>query len=58
MKILLFTYKNDIDGIVNAILAKLAFEEVNYILCDTFDLNDKVKEYISTKKYTNMMKYT
>ena len=40
MKVLLFTHKNDIDGMGNAILSKLAFNNVDYILCETFDLND------------------
>ena len=50
MKILLFTHKNDIDGMGNAILAKLAFKDVDYILCETFDLQEKVIEYIDIKK--------
>ena len=31
MKVLLFTHKNDIDGMGNAILANLAYEEVDYV---------------------------
>ena len=50
MKILLFTHKNDIDGMGNAILSKLAFNNVDYTLCETFDLNEKVNEFIITKK--------
>lgn len=50
MKILLFTHKNDIDGMGNAILAKLAFNDVNYVLCETFDLQAKVKEFIENKR--------
>ena len=50
MKILLFTHKNDIDGIGNVILSKLAFENSDYVLCGTFDLQQKVKDYISNKK--------
>ena len=50
MKVLLFTHKNDIDGIGNVILSKLAFNNVDYILCETFDLQQKVSEYIETKK--------
>ena len=30
MKVLLFTHMSDIDGMGNAVLAKLAFENVNY----------------------------
>lgn len=47
MKILLFTHKNDIDGMGNVILARLAFEEVNYELCGTFDLTKAVEKYIN-----------
>lgn len=50
MKVLLFTHKNDIDGIGNVILSKLAFDKVDYILCGTFDLIQKVNEFIDTKK--------
>lgn len=50
MKVLLFTHKNDIDGMGNAILAKLAFNSVDYVLCETFDLKKKVEEYFKNKK--------
>lgn len=50
MKVLLFTHKNDIDGMGNAILSKLAFDEVDYELCGTFDLVSKVNEYIDNGK--------
>ena len=50
MKILLFTHKNDIDGMGNVILSKLAFNNVDYILCETFDLNYRVNEFIITNK--------
>ena len=50
MKALLFTHKNDIDGMGNAILAKLAFDSVDYVLCETFDLKKKVEEYLKNKK--------
>ena len=53
MKILIFTHKNDIDGMGNAILAKLAFDEVDYVLCETFDLIKKVQEYFDSKKIYN-----
>ena len=50
MKVLIFTHKNDIDGMGNVVLSKLAFNNVDYVLCETFDLNKKVNEYINTKK--------
>ncbi len=45
MKILLFTHKSDIDGMGNAVLAKLAFAEVDYVLCETFNLQDEISKY-------------
>jgi len=45
MRVLLFTHKNDIDGMANAVLARLAFEEVDYVLCGTFDLTKSVSKY-------------
>lgn len=46
IKVLLFTHISDIDGLGNVVLAKLAFQEVNFILCETFDLQDKVNEFL------------
>ena len=45
MKVLIFTHKNDIDGMGNAILANLAYDQVDYELCGTFDLTSKVESY-------------
>lgn len=45
MKILLFTHKSDIDGMGNAVLAKLAFTEVDYVLCETFNLQNEIAKY-------------
>lgn len=45
MKILLFTHKNDIDGMGNAILANLAFSKVDYVLCGTFNLTENILKY-------------
>lgn len=45
MKVLLFTHKNDIDGMGNVILARLAFNDVSYELCGTFDLTEAVNKY-------------
>ena len=50
MKVLLFTHKNDIDGMGNAILAQLAFKEVDYELCGTFDLTSSVESYYEGEK--------
>ena len=53
MKVLIFTHKNDIDGMGNAVLAKVAFSIVDYILCETFELNSKVNEFINSSKIYN-----
>ncbi len=45
MKVLLFTHKSDIDGMGNAVLAKLAFEEVDCVLCETFNLQKEIAKY-------------
>jgi len=45
MKILLFTHKSDIDGMGNVVLSKLAFEDVNYVLCETFNLQKEVSKF-------------
>ena len=45
MKVLLFTHKSDIDGMGNAVLAKLAFADVEYVLCETINLQKEIKKY-------------
>ena len=50
MKVLLFTHKNDIDGMGSVVLAKLAYDKVDYVLCETFDINEEVNKYYESKK--------
>ena len=38
MKTLIFSHVSDIDGIGGVVLAKLAFSDVDYVLCETFNL--------------------
>lgn len=45
MKVLLFTHKSDVDGMGNVVLARLAFNEVDYILCETFNLQSEIAKY-------------
>ena len=45
-KILIFSHLSDIDGMGGVILAKLAFGDVDFVLCETFNLLDKIKEKI------------
>lgn len=49
MKVLLFTHKQDIDGMGCAILARKAFSELDYIPCKTFDINCQVSNQIENK---------
>lgn len=53
MKVLLFTHEQDIDGMGNAILGKLAFEEFDFITCKTFEINKKVQETIDNGSIYN-----
>lgn len=50
MKVLLFTHKNDIDGMGSAILGQLVFSDFDYELCSTFELTEKVDAYYQTGK--------
>ena len=50
MRILIFSHKNDIDGMGSVVLSRLAFTQADYTLCETFDLNHKVSEAINTGK--------
>lgn len=45
MKVLVFTHKSDIDGMGGAILAKLAFNKVDYVLCEAFNLQNEISKY-------------
>ncbi len=45
MKVLLFTHKSDIDGMGNVVLAKLAFSDVDYVLCETFNLQNEISRF-------------
>ncbi len=45
MNVLLFTHKSDIDGMGNAVLAKLAFSDVDYVLCETFNLQNEISRF-------------
>ena len=47
MKILVFGHKNCVDGCGAAILAKLAFDYVNYELCDPYELPTLLEDYIN-----------
>jgi len=48
MKVLLFSHKSDIDGMGSVILAKLAFTTVEYVLCETFNLEKEIEKYYKT----------
>lgn len=48
MKVLLFTHRSDIDGMGNVVLAKLAFEDVDYVLCETFNLQNEISKFFDS----------
>ena len=50
MKVLIFTHKSDIDGMGGAVLAKLAFENVDYVLCETFELQNEIQKFYDNGK--------
>lgn len=50
MKVLIFTHEQDIDGIGCLILARKAFKKIDFELCKTFEITDKVKRYIDSNK--------
>lgn len=47
MKVLLFTHKSDIDGMGSVVLSKLAFKKVEYVLCETFNLDNEIEKYFN-----------
>lgn len=49
MKVLLFTHSQDIDGIGNILLARIAFSNLDAIPCKTFEITKKVAEKIEDK---------
>ena len=53
MNILLFTHKIDIDGMGSAVLSKLAFQNVDYVLCETFEINSEIRKYYESGKIYN-----
>ena len=50
MRVLLFSHKSDIDGMGSIILARLAFEDLTYILCETYELQDRINELYETNE--------
>lgn len=44
MKVFLFTHISDIDGINNVILAKKAFKNVDYVLCEADEIDEQIKK--------------
>ncbi len=53
MKILIFSHKSDIDGMGGVVLAKLAFSNVDYVLCETFNLQNEIKKYYDNNNIYN-----
>ncbi len=47
---LIFSHNSDIDGMGGIVLLKLANNNIDYELCETFNINKKFKEYYINKK--------
>ena len=45
MKVLIFSHDGDIDGMGGVILAKLAFENLTFVLCDTTSLPTEIDKF-------------
>lgn len=50
MDVLLFTHKSDIDGMGPVVLSLLAYSNVDYILCETFNLEKEIDKYFESNK--------
>ncbi|MBQ1373660.1 hypothetical protein IIY66_02540, partial [Candidatus Saccharibacteria bacterium] len=48
VKVLIFTHRSDVDGMGGVVLAKLAFDEVDYVLCESLNLQDRMREYFDS----------
>ena len=44
MKVFLFTHISDIDGLNNVVLAKQAFEQVDYVLCEADGIDEQIEK--------------
>lgn len=53
MKVLLFTHVQDIDGMGCAVLAKEAFSDLDIVPCKTFEITDRVSEYVNNGSIFN-----
>ena len=50
MKVLLFTHEQDIDGIGSVVIGQLAFKNLDYVPCKTFEIDKQFKSYLDNKK--------
>lgn len=49
MKVLLFTHKQDIDGMGSVVIGKIAFKKLRYVPCKTFEIDIQFKKYLDDK---------
>lgn len=50
MKVLLFTHEQDIDGIGSVVIGQVAFQELDYVPCKTFEIDKQFQSYIDNKR--------
>lgn len=53
MNVLIFSHKSDIDGMGGVIFTKLAFSNVTYELCENYDINEKINNYLTSNEIYN-----
>ena len=49
MKVLLFTHEQDIDGMGSVVIGKIAFPNLTYVPCKTFEIDSNFKKYLDDK---------
>lgn len=49
MEVLLFTHEQDIDGMGSVVIGKLAFPNLNYVPCKTFEIDSNFQKYLDDK---------
>lgn len=50
MKVLLFTHEQDIDGMGSVVIGKIAFKNLEYVPCKTFEIDSNFKKYLDDKR--------
>lgn len=49
MKVLLFTHEQDIDGMGSVVIGQIAFQNLEYVPCKTFEIDSNFQKYLDDK---------